>query len=88
MVAVALLGVLMLRGRLPVREGLQVVVGCFLLLGAPTVAAGLLQAVNREGTLQSSPPASEARYQVQAPAPPPPVDYDPYAGATVRQDQR
>lgn len=35
-VAVALLGMLMLRGRLPVRAGLQVVVGCFFATGSTT----------------------------------------------------
>lgn len=40
-VAIAMLGVLMLGGRLPVRTGLKVVIGCFLLLGASLVAGGL-----------------------------------------------
>lgn len=40
--AVAFVGALMLTGRLPLREGMRVVVGCFILLGAPAIAAGIL----------------------------------------------
>ena len=34
-IAVAVLGMMMLSGRIPVREGMRVLLGCFLLLGAP-----------------------------------------------------
>ncbi|MDE2561120.1 MAG: TrbC/VirB2 family protein [Sphingomonadales bacterium] len=43
-VAVAILGLMLLRGRIAVRDGLRVLLGCFLLLGAPAIAAGLLRA--------------------------------------------
>lgn len=87
-VAVALLGVLMLRGRLPVREGVQVVAGCFLLFGASAVAAGLMSAgVGRSGVGRASPDQVRP-YTLQTSPPPPPADYDPYAGASVRQDRR
>lgn len=42
--AVALIGALMLTGRLPVKRGMMVVIGCFVLLGAPLVAAGVIRA--------------------------------------------
>lgn len=42
--AVAFVGALMLTGRLPVRRGMMVVIGCFILLGAPIIAAGVLNA--------------------------------------------
>lgn len=42
--AVAILGLMMLRGRIAMREGLRVLLGCFLLLGAPAIAAGLMAA--------------------------------------------
>lgn len=87
-VAVALLGLLMLRGRLPIRDGLQVVVGCFLLLGAPLVAAGLLGIAADKGGVQAASTAGATPYVAQVPLPPPAVQYDPYAGATIRQDQR
>lgn len=87
-VAVALLGVLMLRGRLPVREGVQVVVGCFLLFGASAVAAGLMGAgVSRSGSDRGA-PAEFPGYVAEVPPPPPPANYDPYSGASIRQDSR
>ena len=42
-IAVALFGALMLTGRLPLREGMRVVIGCFVLLGAPVIAAGIVK---------------------------------------------
>lgn len=87
-VAVALLGVLMLRGRLPVRDGVQVVVGCFLLFGASVLAAGLMGAgVSRSGYDRGA-PAESPGYVAEVPPPPPPSNYDPYAGASIRQDRR
>lgn len=44
-IAVALVGYSMLTGRLPIRRGGEVIVGCFLLLGAPAVAVGILDFV-------------------------------------------
>lgn len=38
--AVAAVGLMMLSGRMPVRRGIEVVIGCFILLGAPAIAAG------------------------------------------------
>lgn len=82
--AMAVIGLLMLSGRLPVRAGLQVVLGCFVLLGAPVIAAAFITAG------QSVAP------QVTEPDPPrelpderrdiPPSAFDPYAGASLRQD--
>ena len=42
--AVAFIGALMLTGRLPVKRGMMVVIGCFVLLGAPLIAAGVMRA--------------------------------------------
>lgn len=82
--AVAFVGLAMLGGRMPVRQGARVVVGCFLVLGAPIVAAafgGAWQAVAAPPPL---PPV------VQSPTDPrselPPANYDPYAGASLRRD--
>lgn len=81
-IAVAAIGLLMLSGRLPVRRGLQVVLGCFILLGAPIIAATFSDTL-REPSTPLPPP-------VAAPASPrgdlPPADYDPYAGASLRRD--
>lgn len=83
--AIAVLGLMMFTGRLPVREGLRVVIGCFVLLGAPLIAAGFAGAWS--GAIDG--PAVQV-----APLPDPspraelsPADYDPYAGASVRDDR-
>jgi type IV secretory pathway VirB2 component (pilin) len=74
-IAVALIGGLMLTGRLPLREGMRVVVGCFVLLGAPVIAVGFV---------------GEAAPDIEAATPPvterprpdfPQTRADPYAGA-------
>ena len=38
---VSLVGFLMLMGQIPIRHGMRVILGCFVLLGAPVIAAGL-----------------------------------------------
>jgi type IV secretory pathway VirB2 component (pilin) len=40
-IAIAFVGFQMLSGKLPIVRGLRVIVGCFLLLGAPVVAASI-----------------------------------------------
>ena len=40
--AVAFVGMLMLTGRLALREGLRVALGCFILLGAPAIASAFV----------------------------------------------
>jgi type IV secretory pathway VirB2 component (pilin) len=85
-IAVAVLGMMLLTGRIPIRQGLQVVLGCFLLLGASTIAAGL-QAFGdgargqEAGEVVIVPQDDLARRR-----PLPPARYDPYAGASLRRD--
>ena len=82
--AVAFVGLMLMMGRLAVRDGLRVATGCFVLLGAPVIAAGLRGVADEtaatgsvvEPTPAVSPP----------PAPFPPAAYDPYAGASLRRD--
>lgn len=79
--AVALVGLLMMSGRLPIKTGMRVAIGCFVVLGAPSIATGLLGTVGGNG----APPPTLAQ-----PAParqPPPANYDPYAGASVPTDR-
>jgi type IV secretory pathway VirB2 component (pilin) len=63
-IAIAMLGFMMLSGRLPIRTGLKVVAGCFLLLSASLVAGGLQGVAQRtsDGSvgLQSAPMVVEA----------------------------
>ncbi|MFW2446751.1 TrbC/VirB2 family protein [Qipengyuania citrea] len=80
---VSLVGFLMLMGQIPIRHGMRVILGCFVLLGAPVIAAGLA------GAWQSaSPPAPDPEVYVptEVREPLPPADYDPYAGASLRRE--
>lgn len=83
-ICVATVGLMMLSGRVDLRRGASVVLGCFILFGASSIAAGI-----RSVAAGESVPA-EPVYQVEpwtAPPPPPqappPVPADPYAGAAV-----
>ncbi|WP_281253266.1 TrbC/VirB2 family protein [Sphingomonas lenta] len=79
--AVAVVGLLMLSGRVPVRRGATVVIGCFVLFSAAMIADGLLSAARGGGDAAAFPPA--APQPAYTPAVPKPAPYDPYAGASV-----
>lgn len=83
-IAIAVVGLMMLSGRLALREGARVVLGCFVLFGAPTLAVALRD-------LADGGPA-KVPVEVAAPAlpPRPPLatsTYDPYAGASLRTNR-
>ena len=91
--AIASVGFLMLSGRLHWRRGATALLGCFILFGAPAIAAGLIGAA-RSG--QADGPPATAVEPVALPGgkdgkPPNPVcstcgpatPSDPYAGAYV-----
>jgi type IV secretion system protein VirB2 len=63
-IAVALVGMAMLTGRLALRQGVQVALGCFILLGAPVIAGGLLQIID-SGNMQAAPPTSAAQAPIR-----------------------
>lgn len=82
-VAVASLGLIMLWGEIPVRRGVQVILGCFVLLSASTVAGALTEF---SGDLAGNDQAPVPLVIEQEPPPPlPPANYDPYAGASLRR---
>jgi type IV secretory pathway VirB2 component (pilin) len=92
-IAVGVVGLMMLNGQLQVRRGVSVVLGCFILFGAPALAAGIRGIVSTVAPVVAiAPPPIEAPPPIPvvlAPArptlpPPPPPSYDPYAGASVR----
>jgi hypothetical protein len=83
--AVALFGMAMLNGRLLVKRGMRVVLGCFILLGAPALAASLVDFSGMAGTVPPDAPAFEADIATLR-EPLPPANYDPYAGASLRED--
>jgi type IV secretory pathway VirB2 component (pilin) len=81
--AVAGLGFAMLRGEVSLRHGIRVVLGCFILFGAPTIAQGLMTTASGHaaGSAQTDPAVIRI--------PPPPKaqseanPFDPYAGAAA-----
>ena len=82
--AVAFVGLMLMTGRVAIREGLRVAIGCFVLLGAPIVARGLRATADEAAVSGSSEPLTVEAAPL--PAPPPPANYDPYAGASLRRD--
>ena len=83
-IAVAFVGFMLMSGRLAIREGLRVAIGCFVLLGAPIIATGLRSAAN-DAAITGSP----QELTIDATSSPPPLpaaSYDPYAGASLRRD--
>lgn len=82
-IAVTVVGVQMLFGRISYRRGLNVVIGCFVIFGATSIAAGIRSTIAGEN-LDTGPVRSYERSPLppaikQAPVP----AYDPYAGASV-----
>jgi type IV secretory pathway VirB2 component (pilin) len=85
-VAVASIGFAMLTGRVDVRRGGAIILGCFILFGASAIANGLRGAAQNSGSQYSEaapvpPPAFIRPPQTDAANP----GYDPYAGASVPQ---
>jgi len=77
-IAVASVGLMMLAGRMNVRYGLTVILGSFVLFGAPAIVAGI-QSMAGTGLAYAPPPPA-----APPPALPPlPANQDPYAGAAV-----
>lgn len=82
--AIAMIGLFMLSGRMPVRGGLQAVIGCFVLLGAPVIASAFVTSGHEMAQKPSEPDV--ARQLANPPRDLPPSAFDPYAGASLRQD--
>jgi type IV secretion system protein VirB2 len=78
--AVAFVGLCLLSGRLAVRDGFRTLLGCFVLLGAPAVAAGLHGAVST-ATNDGRPEMAVPNYPEAEPLPP--ANYDPYARVSM-----
>lgn len=79
--AVASVGIACLEGRIDSKRAIRVVLGCFIVFGAPTIAAGLIDLPPPAASVSVDPhtqPLIETR-----PPPPPQAPHDPYAGASV-----
>lgn len=84
--AVGWFGLALLSGQASLRRGAMVVIGCFILFGAPSLARGLMGlAGNARNASAAAPQASLITAPPPAPAMPP--DFDPYAGAAVPRGQ-
>ena len=83
-VAVASVGIMMLSGRLNLRHGATVIMGCFVLFGASSIAAGIkFAATSAAGSsldVIETPPVQTAGIVLPSA---PVSSYDPYAGASV-----
>lgn len=85
-IAVATIGILMLSGRINVRRAAEVVLGCFIIFGASTIASGIFGTASAGGA-----DADFSALPVQPPDLPQPTQaskaastpYDPYAGAAL-----
>ena len=77
---IALVGLLMLQGRVDWRRGGTVCLGCFIVFGAPALVASLQAGVlnDRQVALPDQQPVT-----VNPETPRPPLNYDPYAGAAL-----
>jgi type IV secretory pathway VirB2 component (pilin) len=84
-IAIAILGLLLFSGHLRARRGVEVVLGCFLLLGAGLVA-GQLQKLAGTAIGEGSGGEQVIIPQASQTPPPAPANYDPYAGASLRRD--
>jgi hypothetical protein len=87
-IGVAAVGLMMLFGRIDLRRGASVVVGCFILFGASGIAAGIRSVAGSDGATAEVGFEPELWIPPTAPAPPPPppppvTPSDPYAGASV-----
>ena len=82
--AIAFVGLLLMTGRLAIRDGMWVAIGCFVLLGASVIAGGLQDAAYqvtgpdspRELAVETAPSSADL----------PAADHDRYAGASLRRD--
>jgi type IV secretion system protein VirB2 len=82
-IAIAWIGFAMLSGRIDIRRGLSVLLGCFLLFGARGIAEGLRAAAASDSIASNSSVPPPPVYAKPAPATNTANGYDPYAGASV-----
>lgn len=87
-IAVAAIGLLMLSGRVGGRRGVTVLLGCFVLFGAPVVALGFRGTVGGVEVDYADRAVPMPEFPLVAPRalPQQKIDsFDPYAGAAVPQ---
>jgi type IV secretion system protein VirB2 len=83
-VAIAFVGFSMLSGRIGVRRGVTVIIGCFILFGASGIAIGIQSfAGDGDGEWRAPPPVPELPALPQPPPTASAAGNDPYAGASM-----
>jgi type IV secretory pathway VirB2 component (pilin) len=82
-IAIAFVGVAMMSGRIDMRRAVITVIGCFVVFGAPSIAAGILEATSPAGN--NAPDIASVVMEESAPLPQIASQpaYDPYAGAAM-----
>lgn len=85
-IAVGAFGLFLLSGRLRRRRGIEMIIGCFIIFGASTIATGLLGVMGGSASSQDVEIAQAAPFapvQAAGQLPVQTVPYDPYAGAAM-----
>lgn len=82
--AVAFVGFSMLTGHISIRRGGQVIIGCFILLGAPVIAASIL-GVMTPSQHSAHTPANIVVYEAQPREELELASNNPYTNATLRR---
>ena len=87
--AIAGIGFSMLAGRIAFRRGASIILGCFLIFGAASIANGIIAATHGDPAPSTAaaapPPPSYPPASAKPPNGPGSPGYDPYAGAAVPQ---
>ena len=81
-IAVAWFGFALLAGRFSLRRGALLVLGCFVLFGAPNLARALIGLAHAGSSGTAALPPQQIIIP-PPPAPAVPTPFDPYAGASV-----
>ena len=87
-ISVATVGLMMLSGRIDLRRGASVILGCFILFGASTIASGISSVASGDYApvdqgYAVQPWVTPPPTQTPTPTPVPTQPADPYAGAAV-----
>lgn len=80
-IAVAVIGAVMLGGRIPVRKGSRIVLGLFVALGAPVIAGGFARGIGGKMGIYPLRPITSEVENLRPNLPP--AYLDPYAGASL-----
>ncbi|WP_256471486.1 TrbC/VirB2 family protein [Erythrobacter aurantius] len=83
-VAVATIGFMMLTGRVRMAGSFRVILGCFVLFGASSIAAALMGSV---GESRQPVQAAFDREEMQPREELPPSEHSPYSRASIRTDE-